>query len=44
MLIVLITICYRFGFKFLLKIQAAELCTQKYSESETSKSHLSYSL
>ena len=30
----LIVNCYSFGFKFLLKIQVAELCTQKYSESE----------
>lgn len=29
--------CYCFWFKFLLKIQAAELCTEKYSESEMIK-------
>ena len=43
-LIVFIVNCYSFGFKFLLKIQVAEFCTQKYSESETIESHLQYSL
>lgn len=40
MLIVLIMSCYCFWFEFLLKIQATELCTEKYSESEIIKSPL----